>query len=146
MCFGCKTVREYLPANHLSECPHAQLHLDTLKRLIGQPEVKEVTETVSSDEVESLKRQLAAAMKEIRKLKADLEIEKATRRLDEGHGEEDEMNEFLESRESGSPGWWDNPLYSHEMYLQDKKKCIQVENGVLVWKHSKWYKDDPDRE
>jgi len=176
ICFGCKTVKDYLPTYHLSECEHAQAHLDTLKKLIGEPEVAEVTETVSSDEVESLKAELQKAKDELKAANKSVSMmdgfinktlgkrytlmthEEMIAFMDrkityieyeepeEEYVEEDPMDAFLEAKNGNWEGWWDNPLYSHEMYLEDKISYTQVSNGILSWKWSKYYEDDPERE
>jgi hypothetical protein len=56
--------------------------------------------------------------------------------------EEDPMADFLSARKDRWDGWWRNSLYSYEMYLEDKKKCKQEKNGILVWKLSKWYEEE----
>lgn len=35
MCFGCKKVKQSLPAFHLSDCPEAEKHIATLKEMIA---------------------------------------------------------------------------------------------------------------
>lgn len=58
--------------------------------------------------------------------------------------EEDPMADFLFARKNAWDMWWTNPLYSYEMYLEDKKKCKQLKNDTLVWKLSKWYEEDTE--
>lgn len=73
LCFGCKKAKEYLPTDHLRECPHAEAHITELKKLVGQPEDTDSAEgDVDAEvvlklkkEIDSLKRQLKVAKKEL---------------------------------------------------------------------------------
>ena len=35
MCFGCKKVKQFLPGDHLRECPEAEKHIATLKQMLA---------------------------------------------------------------------------------------------------------------
>jgi len=175
ICFGCKTVKDYLPTYHLSECEHAQVHLDTLKKLIGEPEVAEVE--VSSDEVEKLKAELQKAKDELKAANKrasmmdgfinqtlgkrytlmtheemfDFMDHKITyikyEEPEEEYVEEEVTLEmFLKWKEDNEEFWWDSPLYTYEMYLEDKETYTQRWQGTLSWKLSKWHYDETKSE
>jgi hypothetical protein len=64
LCFGCQTVKQYLPSYHLRDCPHATEHIETLKKLLGDgTEVVEEVEDVQAlkKEIETLKMRLNTA-------------------------------------------------------------------------------------
>ena len=81
-CFGCKKAQEYMPSTHLSECPHAETHLSTLK---GMLEGVEEAPEVSTAEVDALKKQ-------IERLKKDLAMAEET--IEKCVAFEDEVGEF----------------------------------------------------
>jgi hypothetical protein len=63
LCFGCQTVKQYLPSYHLRDCPHATEHIETLKKLLGDgTEVVEEVEDVQAlkKEIETLKKRMKA--------------------------------------------------------------------------------------
>jgi len=62
-CFGCKKASEFIASDHLRECPHATLHIDTLKKLLGDPTEEEEDAAV---DVAALKKQLEALKKKIK--------------------------------------------------------------------------------
>ena len=63
VCFGCKTVKQYLPSYHLSECKHATEHIDTLKKLLGDETQEEAEAAVY---VSALKKEIEALKKNIK--------------------------------------------------------------------------------
>jgi len=67
ICFGCKTVKQHLPSYHLSECKHANEHIDTLKKLLGDETDVEV------EDVGALKREIEALKKKIKYSKIEEE-------------------------------------------------------------------------
>ena len=70
VCFGCKTVKQYLPSYHLSECKHATEHIDTLKKLLGDETQEEVEAAVY---VSALKKEIEALKKKIKYSKIEEE-------------------------------------------------------------------------
>lgn len=64
-CFGCKKAASFLPSHHLQECKEAQLHIDTLKKLLGDPTEEE--EEVAVD-VTALKKELEYLKKKMKEL------------------------------------------------------------------------------
>jgi hypothetical protein len=67
ICFGCNTVKNHLPRDHLSDCPHAEKHLAVLKRLIGEDDGASEP-AINSREVEALKSELEKVKKELKAL------------------------------------------------------------------------------
>jgi hypothetical protein len=78
------------------------------------------------------------------------QIKKATPKIvckhtpPETDAEPDDEADFRLARADEWDGWWNNTLYTRDMYLEDKKNCKQLKNGVPVWKLSKWYLDEED--
>ena len=72
LCFGCHTVKQYLPSYHLSGCKDASKHIDVLKRLLGSGAEQAATAKQAVGEC-------SIALKvEIEKLKTRLEKAEAT--------------------------------------------------------------------
>lgn len=70
ICFGCKTVKQYIPSYHLSECKHATEHIDTLKKLLGDETQEEAEAAVY---VSALKKEIEALKKKIKYSKIEEE-------------------------------------------------------------------------
>jgi hypothetical protein len=83
-CFGCKKAAAHIPSHHLQDCPHATLHIDTLKKLLGDPTEEEEDAAVDVD----------ALKKEIETLKKKLKVSKITEEAAEE--QRDERDDFLE--------------------------------------------------
>jgi len=80
ICFGCKTVKQYLPSYHLRDCPHATEHIDTLKKLLGD-ETQEEVQVIAN--VEALKKEIATLKKKMKVV--ELENEQLEEQRDEIH-------------------------------------------------------------
>jgi hypothetical protein len=104
-CFGCKKAQEFMPSTHLSECPHAEAHLSTLKGMLEG--VEEAPE--ASAEVDALKKQIERLKKDL--AMAEETIEKCVTFEDEvgdfhkrvlGMGYYDFTDKYKDSLEDGS--------------------------------------------
>ena len=95
-----------MPSTHLSDCPHAEAHLSTLKGMLE--EVEEAPE-VSSVEVDALKKQIERLKKEL--AAAERELERNVEHEDEiadfhkkvlGMGYYDFVDKYKDALEDGS--------------------------------------------
>jgi len=75
LCFGCKKAKEYLPSDHLRECPHAEAHIAALKTLVGEPDVKDgdAEGEVDPDEVLKLHKEIESLKRQLKEAKTELE-------------------------------------------------------------------------
>lgn len=65
MCFGCDTVKGYIPSHHLTECPGAEKHITTLKQLIGSGDPDDLE---PADELAKLHKRFKTVNKELEDL------------------------------------------------------------------------------
>jgi hypothetical protein len=100
---------------------------------------------------EQIKAEEAARCKaRVEESRSKTDIKKATPKIvckhtpPETDEEPDDEADFLLARADEWEGWWNNTLYTRDMYLEDKKNCRQLKNGVPVWKLSKWYLDETE--
>ena len=105
ICFGCQTVRTFLPSTHLQTCPHAEAHITALKDLLNNiPEE-------SCEGNAALEKKIAALEKKIKEQKVEIKM------LEEARDDIDVWTEKIFGKSAT-----DMSEYDIEYAIEDAKK------------------------